>query len=102
MGACTADPVSTLRPSDQNATVASTEGAKAPLEYGCAMIELILTVCAVNAPGLCDEQRLQFASEESLMQCMMLAPPYIAQWADEHPATRVTRWRCAFPGDEKT
>jgi hypothetical protein len=65
------------------------------------MIELILTVCALTAPGQCDEQRLQFAAEESLMQCMMLAPPYIAQWADEHPATRVTRWRCAFPGDEK-
>jgi hypothetical protein len=95
--ACTADPVSTLRLSDQIATVASTEGAKVPLEYGCAMIELILTVCALNAPGLCDEQRLQFASEESLMQ----APPYIAQSADEHPATRVTRWRCAFPGDQK-
>ena len=35
------------------------------------------------------------------MQCMMQAPPYIAQWADEHPAERVTRWRCAFPGDQK-
>jgi hypothetical protein len=32
---------------------------------------------------------------------MMQAPPYIAQWADEHPGARVTRWRCAFPGDEK-
>jgi hypothetical protein len=65
------------------------------------MIELILTVCAVTAPGQCDEQRLQFAAEESLMQCMMQAPPYIAQWTDQHPATRVTRWRCAFPGDQK-
>jgi hypothetical protein len=65
------------------------------------MIELILTVCALSAPGLCDEQRLQFAAEESLMQCMMQAPPYIAQWVDQHPARRVTKWRCAFPGDEK-
>ena len=30
----------------------------------------------------CDEARLQFASQESLMQCMMQAPPYIAQWAE--------------------
>ncbi|HEY6520668.1 MAG TPA: hypothetical protein VIZ19_15020 [Roseiarcus sp.] len=65
------------------------------------MIELILTVCALTAPGQCDEQRLQFASGESLMQCMMQAPPYIAQWAEDHPAQHVTRWRCAFPGDEK-
>ena len=74
----------------------------APFEDGWVMIELILTVCALNAPSQCDEQRLQFASQESLMQCMMQAPPYIAQWVDQHPSTRVTRWRCAFPGDQKT
>ena len=33
------------------------------------------------------------------MQCMIQAPPYIAEWSDQHPAERVTR--CAFPGDEK-
>jgi hypothetical protein len=70
----------------------------APLENRWTMIELILTVCALNAPGQCNEQRLQFAAEESLMQCMMQAPPYIAQWSDQHPATRVARWRCAYPG----
>jgi hypothetical protein len=38
------------------------------------------------------------------MQCMMQAPPYIAQWVNEHPAAHVTRWRCAYPGQagEKT
>ncbi|HSU99688.1 MAG TPA: hypothetical protein VLI91_06250 [Roseiarcus sp.] len=61
------------------------------------MIELILTVCALSAPARCDEQRLQFASQESLMQCMMHAPPYIAQWTADHPATRVVKWRCAYP-----
>jgi hypothetical protein len=63
------------------------------------MIELILTVCALNAPNLCKEQRLAFVSQDSLMQCAMEAPPYIAAWADQHPATRVTRWRCAYPGE---
>ena len=51
------------------------------------MIELILTVCALNAPSQCDEQRLQFVSQGSLMQCMMQAPPYIADWSDQHPAS---------------
>ena len=46
------------------------------------MIELILTVCALNAPSQCEEQRLQFVSQGSLMQCMMQAPPYIAAWSD--------------------
>ena len=54
-----------LRSPDQNATVAAMEGAEAPLEDRWAMIELILTVCALNAPSQCDEQRLQFASQKS-------------------------------------
>jgi hypothetical protein len=62
------------------------------------MIELILTVCALSAPGRCEEQKLQFVSQGSLMQCMMQAPPYVAEWSGEHPASRVMRWRCAFPG----
>lgn len=63
------------------------------------MIELILSVCALNAPGLCEEKRLPFVAQESLMQCMMQAPPYIAAWSDEHPAIRIVRWRCAYPGE---
>ena len=62
------------------------------------MIELILTVCALNALSLCEEQRLPFVAQESLMQCMMQAPPYVAAWSGEHPASRVARWRCAYPG----
>ncbi len=62
------------------------------------MIELILTVCAITAPERCDEARIQFVSQGSLMQCMMLAPPYIAAWSENHPAARVARWRCAYPG----
>ena len=65
------------------------------------MIELILTVCALSAPTQCDEQKVEFASQESAMQCMVQAPPYIAEWSSQHPAERVTRWRCAYPGDEK-
>ena len=64
------------------------------------MIELILTVCSLNSPLQCEEKRLQFISQESLMQCMMQAPPYVAGWSGEHPGSRVTRWRCAFLGAE--
>jgi hypothetical protein len=64
------------------------------------MLVLIMTVCSLATPTRCDEARLQFAPEGSLMQCMMQAQPYIAQWAGEHPNTRVTRWRCAYPDSE--
>lgn len=64
------------------------------------MLVLIMTVCSLASPAQCNEARLQFTADESLMQCMMQAQPYIAQWAGEHPNTRVTRWRCAYPERE--
>jgi hypothetical protein len=64
------------------------------------MIELILTVCTLTAPERCSEARLQFVSGESPAQCAMQAPPYIAVWSEQHPGTRIARWRCAFPGQE--
>ena len=64
------------------------------------MLVLIMTVCSLASPARCDEARLQFVSGGSLMQCMMEAPPYIAQWANEHPRVRVARWRCAYPDRE--
>jgi hypothetical protein len=66
------------------------------------MIVLVLTVCALNAPARCDEKRLEFIDDAgSLMQCMLRAPPTIAQWVEDHPGRRVTRWRCAYPGSDE-
>jgi hypothetical protein len=65
------------------------------------MLVLIMTVCAMSAPNNCNEARLQFTADESLMQCMMQAQPYLAQYADQHPDTRITRWRCAYPDREQ-
>lgn len=64
------------------------------------MLVLIMTVCSLSSPDSCGEARMQFSAEESLMQCMMQAPPYIAQWAGEHPGRQVTRWRCTYPERE--
>ena len=64
------------------------------------MIVLVLTVCAATALASCEDTRLPFASQESLMQCTMRAPPFIAAWAEDHPGRRVTRWRCVYPGAE--
>lgn len=64
------------------------------------MLVLIMTVCSLSAPDKCDEARMQFSADETVMQCTMGAPPYIAQWSEEHPGRQVTRWRCAYPGRE--
>ena len=64
-------------------------------------LELILTVCTIANPAICEEARLPYASGGSLRQCMFEAPPAIAQWSQAHPARRVVRWRCAWPGSEE-
>ena len=64
------------------------------------MLVLIMTVCSLSSPDRCGEARMQFTADETIMQCMMQAPPYIAQWADQHPNTLITRWRCAYPERE--
>jgi hypothetical protein len=66
------------------------------------LIELIITVCAVSQPAQCEERHIQFASSMSPAQCMMTAPPYIAQWISEHPKWIATRWRCEHPSREKS
>jgi len=30
----------------------------------------------------------------------MQAPPYLAQWTEEHPKFRVVRWHCEWPDRE--
>ena len=66
------------------------------------LIELIITVCAVAQPDMCEDQRLQFAEAGSPVQCAMAAMPYIAQWVGDHPKWRAVRWRCDYPGKRET
>ena len=60
-------------------------------------IDLVVTVCAVLSPATCEEQRLMFNYSGSPRQCVMAAPPYIAQWIAEHPKWHAVRWRCEYP-----
>ena len=60
-------------------------------------IDLIVTVCAVLSPATCEEMHLAFSGGGSLRQCVMGAPPYIAQWVGEHPKWNAVRWRCEYP-----
>jgi hypothetical protein len=64
---------------------------------GMNPIDLIVTVCAVLSPATCEEAHLVFNWSGSLQQCVMAAPPYIAQWAGEHPEWQAVRWRCEYP-----
>jgi hypothetical protein len=32
---------------------------------------------------------------------MFLAPTEIVKWSEQHPAYKVKRWKCAFPGKDE-
>jgi hypothetical protein len=64
---------------------------------GMDVIDLVITVCAVLSPNMCEERHLTFSADFSLRQCVMAAPPYIAQWIGEHPKWTAVKWRCENP-----
>ena len=64
---------------------------------GMGFIQIIVMVCQIAQPDQCEEQRLQFAWQGSLTQCVMSAQPYIAQWISDHPQWAVKSYHCAYP-----
>lgn len=59
------------------------------------LMELILAICLLGAPGDCREERLSISLEETApMQCMIGAQQIIAEWAQTHPKWKVEKWRC--------
>jgi hypothetical protein len=71
-------------------------------EIRLALVEIVMTVCALSQPNVCEDKHLQFNSEVSLNQCVMAAQPYIAQWIGDHPKWTVMRWRCEYPKAAKS
>ena len=62
------------------------------------MVQIVMMVCRLGQPDLCEEQHLQFTWRGSLQQCAMSAQLYIAQWIGEHPQWTVRNYRCEYPG----
>jgi len=63
-------------------------------------MELILSICLIASPGTCREEPVSVGFERppAPFQCMMDAPVRIAEWSENHPKWKVTRWRCSAPG----
>jgi hypothetical protein len=60
-------------------------------------MEIVITVCALLAPGTCEDRHIGLDPEArlTLSTCMMQSMPIVAQWAGEHPNWVIKRWRCA-------
>ncbi len=64
------------------------------------LIELIMTVCSLAHPDVCEDKHIQFVDQGSLRQCMFDAEPVMAQWVGQHPNEQIVKWRCTYPDME--
>jgi hypothetical protein len=71
------------------------------LEQAMGLIALVVTVCAVSQPDLCENRQFQIAWRGSLQRCAVGAQPDIARWVGEHPNWVVARWHCEYLGKQK-
>jgi hypothetical protein len=62
------------------------------------MMTIILSACLIADPRQCKDFRLPLDGEMTTTSCAMNAPPFFAQWSEEHPAWRVMRWKCQPAG----
>ena len=66
------------------------------------MVQIVMLVCQLTRPEMCEEQRIQFAFQGSLQQCTFAAQVYIAGWIGEHPQWTVKNFHCEYPhGDDR-
>jgi hypothetical protein len=62
------------------------------------MIEIVISTCLLADPGVCRDQTIPLLSVVSPVHCVMMAPPQVARWSEEHPQWRVVRWQCRNGG----
>jgi hypothetical protein len=64
------------------------------------LVDLIVMACTVTNPPSCRDYHLVFPWQGSLRECAMSAEPRLEQWSEEHPNLQISRWHCAWPGEE--
>ncbi|TVQ56158.1 MAG: hypothetical protein EA355_07950 [Rhodobacteraceae bacterium] len=65
-------------------------------------MELIVVACLISAPERCAEHRLLLDIHGlDPAQCVYSSPIRVAQWSIQHPAWRVTGWRCVLPAEDR-
>lgn len=75
-------------------------GWAGPAAGGSEVIQIIMLVCKLAQPDVCEEQHIEFAFQGTLRQCTSTAQIYIAQWVGEHPQWTVKKYRCDYPHDD--
>lgn len=58
------------------------------------MVQLVLIYCLSKDPLSCIERRPMLEVSPSPMACLMAAQPLAAEYLAEHPAYKLSSWRC--------
>jgi hypothetical protein len=58
------------------------------------MLTIVLSACLISNPNQCRDFKIPLDVNMDALQCAMAAPPYFAQWVEEHPKWQIRRWKC--------
>ncbi|MBR2536059.1 MAG: hypothetical protein IKE66_08320 [Hyphomicrobium sp.] len=64
------------------------------------MLAIILSACLANDPGVCKDYKIPLSSDVDPTRCAMHAPPYFAQWNEDHPGWTIKKWRCTAASED--
>jgi hypothetical protein len=61
------------------------------------VIKIIAVLCSLSSPANCHEQTVTTSDiAEVSMQSCLVGAPQLAEWMKQHPAERLTAWRCVI------
>lgn len=66
------------------------------------MMTIVLSACLLANPATCKDFKLPLDGDMDASQCAMYAPPFFAQWAEEHPDWAIKRWKCQSATQDET
>lgn len=58
------------------------------------MLTIVISACLLSDPNVCKEYKLPLDGDMDTTQCAMFAPPFLANWSNDHPQWQVKRWVC--------
>ena len=61
------------------------------------MVELVLVVCLLAKPEVCENRQVPFLRPMGLRSCMHQGQFRIVEWLSENPEWSIKRWRCGMP-----
>jgi hypothetical protein len=61
------------------------------------VIKIIAVLCSLSAPANCHEQTVTTSDLADIsMQSCLVGVPQLAEWMKQHPAERLSAWRCVI------